>query len=146
MYMSWKELEKKVCGTVIVDIEFLKKNTDYEISKEDNNVKWLWKALESFNNEQRIMYLKFVWGRSRLPLSSDGFDRRHKINRLFIYKDIIAIILTFHFLYHILASSLLIFRNIQPTRYYIKSCFMLFSSAMKLMEITHHHLRWRTYS
>ena len=27
--MTWKDLEEKVCGNLIVDVEWLKKNTDY---------------------------------------------------------------------------------------------------------------------
>jgi hypothetical protein len=33
--------------------------------------------------------LKFVWGRSRLPLTDDGFERLHKITELYSsYNDI----------------------------------------------------------
>jgi len=32
--------------------------------------------MESFNDEERSQYLKFVWGRARLPSST---DQKHKI-------------------------------------------------------------------
>lgn len=28
------------------------------------------------------MYLRFVWGRSRLPLSAAGFTKKHKLSKL----------------------------------------------------------------
>ena len=45
-------------------------------------IKYFWLAMEKFSNEERILYLKFVWGRSRLPLSTEGFERKHCITRL----------------------------------------------------------------
>ena len=44
-------------------------------------IKNFWKAMSNFTNEERMLYLKFVWGRSRLPLSAEGFDSKHKIAR-----------------------------------------------------------------
>lgn len=89
LIINWKDLEERICGSLIVDIPFLEKNTDYEVSifknqgysKTDDVINWFWKALKNFSNEERILYLKFVWGRSRLPLTAEGFDRKHKITR-----------------------------------------------------------------
>ena len=36
-------------------------------------------ALREFNNEERSALVRFVWGRSRLPLNSAGFTQRFKI-------------------------------------------------------------------
>ena len=38
--------------------------------------------MQSFSEAQRVSYLRFVWGRSRLPLTPDGFARRHKLSLL----------------------------------------------------------------
>lgn len=39
--------------------------------------------MNKFTNEEKILYLKFVWGRSRLPLTNDGFERKHTITRFY---------------------------------------------------------------
>lgn len=56
------------CGKPTLDIEILKRNTEYQnYREEDELIINFWKALESFTNEEKVMYLKYVWGRSRLP-------------------------------------------------------------------------------
>lgn len=74
---TWQELELSVCGKREVSIELLRDNTSYSgWTKEDQQVKWLWQALEVFTAEERQLFLRFVWGRSRLPLSSEDFDQK----------------------------------------------------------------------
>jgi E3 ubiquitin-protein ligase HERC2 len=38
--------------------------------------------MEEFSAEERSMYLRFVWGRSRLPLTSKDFNMKHRIEIL----------------------------------------------------------------
>ena len=42
--------------------------------------RWFWKALEEFSSDEQALYLRFVWGRSRLPLSTKDFGKKHTIN------------------------------------------------------------------
>ena len=78
--LSWKELEMLVCGKSIMDIELLKQNSIYRGCTETDNIPtWFWKILDEFSAEERAMYLRFVWGRSRLPLTSKGFTMKHRI-------------------------------------------------------------------
>jgi len=42
-------------------------------------VKKFWKILASISNEDRILYLKFVWGRTRLPLKEEEVTEDHTI-------------------------------------------------------------------
>ena len=79
--LSANELETLVCGEAILDIELLKENTTYDgYTKNDTVIKYFWKMLEEFSTEERAMYLRFVWGRSRLPLTSKDFATTHKIH------------------------------------------------------------------
>lgn len=39
-------------------------------------------AMNQFTPQERSMYLRFVWGRSRLPLTSKDFERKHTIELL----------------------------------------------------------------
>jgi hypothetical protein len=73
---EWKEFERLVCGSPRVDLVLLKKNTNlvnYEWS--DNVVKWIFQLLEEFSWEQQALFMRFVWGRDRIPNNSAGFSR-----------------------------------------------------------------------
>lgn len=48
------------------DMEFYRNVDEIVVKKQ---VKWCFEALESFTQEERRMYLKFVGGRSKLPLN-----------------------------------------------------------------------------
>jgi hypothetical protein len=80
---SWRELETMVCGNAFgADaVALLKENTTYKSGgPQDQHIVWLFDILENdFTDEQRAMYLTFVWGRSRMPLTSAEFDTKHKI-------------------------------------------------------------------
>ena len=79
--LSWNELEMLVCGKPILDIELLKENTQYNgCSLNDKLIQNFWKCLEEFSAEERASYLRFVWGRSRLPLTSKDFPMQHRIS------------------------------------------------------------------
>jgi E3 ubiquitin-protein ligase HERC1 len=38
-----------------------------------------WRVFESLTEEERTLYLKFVWGRSRLPFETDGLRDSHTL-------------------------------------------------------------------
>jgi hypothetical protein len=65
MYVIYRfDLELMVCGNPEVDIEVLRKHTVYNsIPATSSLVKYFWQTMESFNTEERQMFLRFVWGR-----------------------------------------------------------------------------------
>lgn len=66
--LTWQELERRVCGDPELTVEALKQCMQYEdITENDKRVKFLWKALENFTNDDRSRFLRFVTGRRRLP-------------------------------------------------------------------------------
>ncbi|XP_046853196.1 E3 ubiquitin-protein ligase HECTD3-like [Xenia sp. Carnegie-2017] len=66
--LTWQELELKVCGNPKVDVRDLRKTTHFEdVLQSDDRVKYFWKAMENFSNEDRSRFLRFVTGRRRLP-------------------------------------------------------------------------------
>jgi hypothetical protein len=81
---SWREVEIMVCGHGFTAeaVALLRTNTQYNSgSATDQHIVWLWDILENdFTDDQRAMYLTFVWGRSRMPLTSADFDTKHKIS------------------------------------------------------------------
>ncbi|CAG9334942.1 unnamed protein product [Blepharisma stoltei] len=72
---SWKQVETLVCGAANIDIDILKANTDYSnCSLTDQHIINLWEVLTEMSPKERTLFLKFVWGRSKLP---SGRDWRH---------------------------------------------------------------------
>ena len=63
------ELKIIVTGRSDINVALLKENTKYEQYKEtDPTIRYFWNVIENFSDEEKELYLKFVWGRSRLPL------------------------------------------------------------------------------
>ncbi|KAM3162644.1 E3 ubiquitin-protein ligase [Lachancea thermotolerans] len=83
-----RELELLIGGIAEIDVEDWKKHTDYRGYQEsDETVKWFWKAISEWDNEQRARLLQFTTGTSRIPVNgfkdlqgSDG-PRRFTIEK-----------------------------------------------------------------
>jgi hypothetical protein len=59
----------------------MQKCTVYEgCSASDRVIQNFWAVLSEFSQAERVLYLRFVWGRSRLPLSRSAFERLHKVS------------------------------------------------------------------
>ena len=69
--LTWRELERRVCGHADVSVATLKRIAEFEglAASDHEYVSWFWQILEGFTGEQRKQFLGFVWGRSRLPSS-----------------------------------------------------------------------------
>eukprot|EP00501_MAST-03F_sp_TOSAG23-6_P000059 GSMAST32.ASY1.ANO1.60.1 assembled CDS len=81
--LSGEQLQILVCGNTTVDIRVLKKHTLYEGWRGKSNnifVKRFWRAIEKLNQSERSQFIRFVWGRSRLPRESD-WGRPFKLTR-----------------------------------------------------------------
>lgn len=63
-----KELEVWVCGRNIIDVELLKRHTQYGGQNEGNYnensplIKMFWKFLNSLNEYEKQRFIKFCWG------------------------------------------------------------------------------------
>ena len=80
---TWKELQERISGKKDIDVEYLKQNTEYDGFDENHpTIKYFWDTLRSFNNEQRSLFLRFAWGRTTLPPSSEEFEEKFIIQRL----------------------------------------------------------------
>ena len=82
--VTWSQLEEMVCGINKLNIEEFKANTTYEgFEHDDDNIKWFWEWFEdkSTTENERIKYLKFVSGRTRLPKSGNIIKYRHIISK-----------------------------------------------------------------
>ncbi|XP_048589232.1 E3 ubiquitin-protein ligase HERC2 isoform X2 [Nematostella vectensis] len=71
------ELETMVCGSPDIPLDLLKSVVTYKgIDGNAPLVRWFWDTLESFSNAERSLFLRFVWGRTRLPRTIADFRGR----------------------------------------------------------------------
>lgn len=75
---DWTEVERMVCGNPDIDIDLLKSATVVEGLGSDVMDRF-WSALREMSGPERALFLRFVWGRSRLPLSKSGFKQKFRI-------------------------------------------------------------------
>jgi hypothetical protein len=79
---TWNEIENLICGTPDIDINILKKHTIYEgYNISSREIKDFWAILTSFTKKEKSNYIRFVWGRSRLPVSEEKFTSPMKIQK-----------------------------------------------------------------
>jgi hypothetical protein len=77
------EVERIMCGKCTIDIDLLQRCTTYELGLGPTapQVLLLWKVLRGFTNAQRALFLRFVWGRTRLPATpSEWGDVRFTVH------------------------------------------------------------------
>jgi len=66
------ELELLISGLPDIDIEDLRKNTEYRgYTPESPVIQWFWKVLSEFSQQEKALLLQFVTGTSKVPL--EGF-------------------------------------------------------------------------
>ena len=78
--LEWNEIEIRATGEKIIEIERLKAITEYYGDENCKAVKQFWEVLERFDNDQRQAYLKYVWGRSRIPVDCSNLQYKHTIS------------------------------------------------------------------
>ncbi|CAF4643392.1 unnamed protein product, partial [Rotaria sp. Silwood2] len=76
-----QELEITVCGKGYIDIQMLKCHTEYEDDHESSpHIQRFWSVLnEMFTEEQKKLFLIFVWGRSTFPFRDEDFSTNFTI-------------------------------------------------------------------
>ena len=86
---TWSELEVLVSGSPKIDVDLLKERTVYEGYGRDHKViKLFWKVFCTFSDDEQSKFIRFVWGRSRLP-SAKSWSRTKpfKIQRKAVATD-----------------------------------------------------------
>uniref|UniRef100_A0A6B2EBN7 HECT-type E3 ubiquitin transferase n=1 Tax=Phlebotomus kandelakii TaxID=1109342 RepID=A0A6B2EBN7_9DIPT len=74
---SAAELQAMVCGSPDIPLGLLKSVASYKgVEPTSNLVTWFWEVMEEFSNQERSLFLRFVWGRTRLPRTIADFRGR----------------------------------------------------------------------
>ncbi|KAJ1492349.1 hypothetical protein T484DRAFT_3640833 [Baffinella frigidus] len=71
--LTAEDLERRVCGSPEIDVASLQRHTRYRggVTGDQPHVLLFWQVLEEFEQADRRLFLRFAWGRERLPLESD---------------------------------------------------------------------------
>ena len=79
--MDWEQIESRACGEKTLEIDRLKEITNYQGCTESSPIiKRFWRVMTAYDDDQRQAYLKFVWGRSRLPIDVKSLEQKHTIS------------------------------------------------------------------
>ncbi|XP_076028585.1 E3 ubiquitin-protein ligase HERC2 isoform X2 [Oratosquilla oratoria] len=71
------ELETMVCGSPDIPLNLLKSVATYKgVEASSQLVSWFWEVMEEFTTAERSLFLRFVWGRTRLPRTIADFRGR----------------------------------------------------------------------
>lgn len=66
-----------VCGSPEIPLNLLKSVASYKgVDATSSLVQWFWEVMEEFSNHERSLFLRFVWGRTRLPRTIADFRGR----------------------------------------------------------------------
>ena len=84
-----QELELLISGLPDIEVDDWKGNTEYHnYTASSPQIQWFWRAVRSFDKEERAKLLQFVTGTSKVPLN--GFkelEGMNGINRFNIHRD-----------------------------------------------------------
>lgn len=73
--LTWEEIEVRATGEKVIDPAVLKKVTNYNVSESNEFIQRFWRVFEEFSEEDKRAYLKYVWGRSRMPSDTSQMQR-----------------------------------------------------------------------
>eukprot|EP00698_Gefionella_okellyi_P016969 TRINITY_DN490_c0_g1_i1.p1 TRINITY_DN490_c0_g1~~TRINITY_DN490_c0_g1_i1.p1 ORF type:complete len:2864 (-),score=572.76 TRINITY_DN490_c0_g1_i1:923-9514(-) len=77
---TWKEAEALVCGHAHIDVAMLRRHTVYRtVEPTDVHIKYFWEILEEMSEAQRSLFLRFAWGRLRMPPEAELMAEKMKI-------------------------------------------------------------------
>ncbi len=84
-----QELELLISGLPDIDVDDWKNNTEYHnYSASSSQIQWFWRAVRSFDKEERAKLLQFVTGTSKVPLNGFGqLEGMNGFSRFNIHRD-----------------------------------------------------------
>eukprot|EP01083_Nonionella_stella_P254505 874454_1 len=77
--MNWRELEILICGKKEININLLRRHTNYSsgLSASNPHIQWFWEVLSEFSEENKTKFIRFAWAQERLPSDDDEFIVTH---------------------------------------------------------------------
>lgn len=84
-----QELELLISGLPDIDVDDWKNHTEYHnYQAASPQIQWFWRAVRSFDKEERAKLLQFVTGTSKVPLNGFGqLEGMNGFSRFNIHRD-----------------------------------------------------------
>ena len=84
LLLRGEALERLVCGEPRVDVALFKEHTRYSggFSSRSEAVLRFWRVFEDFSDDERANYVRFAWGRSRLPGPGVDWSDKHTLDKM----------------------------------------------------------------
>ena len=76
---SWQDLEVLVAGQAVFNIPLWKANTETVSTLSPLVLELFWKVMESLTSKEHEGFVRFAWGRSRLPSCAEEFVVKMKL-------------------------------------------------------------------
>ncbi|KAL2301823.1 hypothetical protein Nmel_011222 [Mimus melanotis] len=81
--LTWQQMEKRICGDPEITVAELQKFIKFDdFTPDDTRIKYFLEALNNFTSEDLSRFLKFVTGRSRLPVQIHVYPERSNLDAL----------------------------------------------------------------
>ncbi|KAF4797115.1 E3 ubiquitin-protein ligase HECTD3 [Turdus rufiventris] len=81
--LTWQQMEKRICGDPEITVAELQKFMMFEdFNPDDTRVQYFLEALNNFTSEDLSRFLKFVTGRSRLPVQIHVYPEKSNLDAL----------------------------------------------------------------
>ena len=77
--VSYQELEEWIYGKKSIDVELLRRHTEYAKGyspKESDQIEWFWEILKEMTQEERRKFIRFCFAQSTIPPNDEEFERR----------------------------------------------------------------------
>lgn len=106
-----------VCGSPEIPLGLLKSVASYKgVDATSSLVQWFWEVMENFTTHERSLFLRFVWGRTRLPRTIADFRGRDFV---------LQVLDKYQPPDHFLPESYTCFFLLKMPRYSCKVCFLI---------------------
>uniref|UniRef100_A0A8D8RZ78 HECT-type E3 ubiquitin transferase n=1 Tax=Cacopsylla melanoneura TaxID=428564 RepID=A0A8D8RZ78_9HEMI len=81
--MTSSHLEQLVCGEPHISLSLLRQIVRYrDLDESHILVRWMWEVLDSFSHSERVLFMRFVSGRSRLPANLADLSQRFQVMKV----------------------------------------------------------------
>lgn len=78
-----EHIERLVCGVPEISVVQLKRIVRYrDLDEHHQLVQWLWSILDGFSSAERVLFMRFVSGRSRLPANLADVTQRFQVMKV----------------------------------------------------------------
>lgn len=81
-FVTPQSFDTRATGEKHIEVDRLKSITTFNVGNDHEIAKRFWRVFEQMSYDERAAYLKFVWGRNRLPVSLKNLSYKHEVRMM----------------------------------------------------------------